>query len=313
GLSGWQEDRCAGPSQFQRGSAAAAQEGGRGRFRRLGVCQLPRADGSRPRARQPDPFRCARAPAQQAGHGRTQGRRRDGDCACRRACPRSGKRRIQEYPGEVEPQRRRHPARAITRKHMHEPQALISCEELAAALGNANLRIYDCTTYLEPTPAGSDDPYIAVPGRKTFEEAHIPGAGFLALQGEFSDATTRLRFMMPPMAQLEEAFARHGFSRGSRVVLYSIGTMMWATRFWWMLKSLGFDNAAVLNGGFDAWKAQARPTESGPARGYPPRDFQAAPRPRFFVDKSAVLAATQARDTPNVHPLRPQLHQRPEP
>jgi len=35
-------------------------------------------------------------------------------------------------------------------------------------------------------------------------------------------------------------------------VLYSIGTMMWATRFWWMLKSLGFDDAAVLNGGFDA-------------------------------------------------------------
>jgi len=196
---------------------------------------------------------------------------------------------------------------------MHEPQALISCEELAAALGNANLRIYDCTTYLEPTPPGSDDPYIAVPGRKTFEKAHIPGAGFLDLQGEFSDATTRLRFMMPPMAQLEEAFARHGFSRGSRVVLYSIGTMMWATRFWWMLKSLGFDNAAVLNGGFDAWKAQARPTESGPARGYPPGDFQAAPRPGFFVDKSTVLAATKERETAIVNALGPQFHKGLEP
>ena len=143
---------------------------------------------------------------------------------------------------------------------MHEPQALVSCEELAAALGEPNLRIYDCTTYLEPTPAGSDDPYIAVPGRKTFEEAHIPGADFLDLQGEFSDAITRLRFMMPPVAQLEAAFARHGVGRGSRVVLYSIGSMMWATRFWWILKSLGFDGAAVLNGGFDRWKAEGRPT-----------------------------------------------------
>ena len=196
---------------------------------------------------------------------------------------------------------------------MREPNALISCEELAAVLGETNLRIYDCTTYLEPTPPGSDDPYIAVPGRKTFEEAHIPGADFLDLQGEFSDNTTRLRFMMPATAQLEAAFARHGFSHGSRVVLYSIGTMMWATRFWWMLKSLGFDGAAVLNGGFDAWKAQDRPTESGPARGYPPGDFKAAPRPGFFVDKHATLAAAKERDTAIVNALGPQFHKGQEP
>src|SRR5215831_15901116 len=176
---------------------------------------------------------------------------------------------------------------------MRDPQALMSTAELSSLLGRPSLRIYDCTTYLEAPPPGSDEPCVAVPGRRTFEEAHIPGADFLDLQGEFSDATTRLRFMMPPVAQLEAGFARHGISRGSRVVLYSIGTMMWATRFWWMLKSLGFDNAAVLNGGFDAWKGQGRPTESGPARGYPPGDFKAAPRPGFFVDKSAVLAATK--------------------
>jgi thiosulfate/3-mercaptopyruvate sulfurtransferase len=196
---------------------------------------------------------------------------------------------------------------------MREPQALISAEQLAATLGQANLRIYDCTTYLEPTPPGSEDPYIAVPGRKTFEDAHIPGADFLDLQGEFSDQTTRLRFMMPPVAQLEAAFARHGLGRGTRVVLYSIGTMMWATRFWWMLKSLGFDDAAVLNGGFDAWKAQGRPTERGPARGYPPGDFRAAPRPGFFVDKGAVLAATKERGTAIVNALGPQFHQGLEP
>jgi thiosulfate/3-mercaptopyruvate sulfurtransferase len=196
---------------------------------------------------------------------------------------------------------------------MREPNVLISCEELAAVLGEANLRIYDCTTYLEPTPPGSDDPYIAVPGRKTFEEAHIPGADFLDLQGEFSDTTTRLRFMMPPVAQLEAAFARHGFARGSRVVLYSVGTMMWATRFWWMLKSLGFDGAAVLNGGFDAWKGQGRPTESGPARGYPPGDFKAVPRAGFFVDKHATLAAAKERDTAIVNALGPQFHKGLEP
>ena len=142
---------------------------------------------------------------------------------------------------------------------MREPKALIGTEQLAAALGQSDLRIYDCTTYLEPTPPGSDDPYIAVPGRKTFEEGHVPGADFLDLQGEFSDEATRLRFMMPATGQLEVAFGRHGLGEGARVVLYSIGSMMWATRFWWMLRSLGFDGAAVLDGGFDKWKAEGQP------------------------------------------------------
>ena len=60
-----------------------------------------------------------------------------------------------------------------------------------------DLRLFDCTTYLEYQPEGSGVPYIAVPGRHTFEAGHIPGADFLDLQGEFSDQNTELRFMMP--------------------------------------------------------------------------------------------------------------------
>ena len=196
---------------------------------------------------------------------------------------------------------------------MREPQALINTEQLATILGQPRLRIYDCTTYLEPPPPGSDDPYIAVPGRHTFEKAHIPGADFLDLQGEFSDATTRLRFMMPPTAQLETALGRHGLGPGLRVVLYSIGSVMWATRFWWMLKSLGFDAVAVLDGGLDAWQAEDRPIERGPAKGYPPTTFQARPRPGFFVDKHAVLAATTDPGTRVVNALGPQFHRGLEP
>ena len=196
---------------------------------------------------------------------------------------------------------------------MRDPQALMSTEQLSKILGQPSLRIYDCTTYLEPPPPGNDDPYVAVAGRLTFEEAHIPGADFLDLQGEFADTTTRLRFMMPATAQLEAAFGRHGLGGDNRVVLYSIGTMMWATRFWWMLRSLGFDHAAVLDGGFDKWKAEGRPTESGPARGYPPAAFKAAPRPGFFVDKRAVLAATRERSTVIVNALGPQFHKGLEP
>ena len=86
---------------------------------------------------------------------------------------------------------------------------------LAGILAAPNQRLFDCTTYLEPTPEGSDVPYIAVPGRASFEAGHIPGADFLDLQGEFSDETTPLRFMMPSVAQLEAAFGRHGVILGS--------------------------------------------------------------------------------------------------
>jgi thiosulfate/3-mercaptopyruvate sulfurtransferase len=196
---------------------------------------------------------------------------------------------------------------------MRDPQALITTEQLAAAIGQPNLRIFDCTTYLEPAPPGVNNPYIAVPGRKTFEAAHIPGADFLDLQGEFSDTNTTQRFMMPPADQLAKAFGRHGVGADSRVVLYSIGSMMWASRFWWMLRALGFDNAAILDGGFDAWQTEGRPTESGPPKGYPAATFIAAPRPGTFVDKSAVQAAIGKADSITVNALAPTFHKGLEP
>lgn len=195
---------------------------------------------------------------------------------------------------------------------MSAPRSLISTEQLAADMGQPNLRVYDCTTYLEPLPPGSEAPYAAVPGRHTFEAGHIPGADFLDLQGEFSDRSTRLRFMIPPVAQLEEAFGRHGVGRNSRVVLYSIGSSMWATRFWWMLRSLGFE-ALVLDGGFDKWAAERRAVERGPAAGYPPVSFQATPVAGLFVDKSAVLTAMGDAGTAVVNALGPQFHRGEEP
>jgi thiosulfate/3-mercaptopyruvate sulfurtransferase len=185
---------------------------------------------------------------------------------------------------------------------------LITTAELADILHQADLRLFDCTTYLEPAPEGSGVPYLVVPGKETFEAGHIAGADFLDLQGEFSDPNTELRFMMPDVAQLEAAFGRHGIDPDSRAVLYSIGTPMWATRFWWMLKSLGFDGAAVLDGGLDKWKAEGRPLETGPAKGYPSATFSAKPRTGFFVGKGDVLAARGNPRTVTVNALGPQFH-----
>ena len=119
--------------------------------------------------------------------------------------------------------------------------------------------------------------------------------------------------MMPAIAQLETAFGRHGIAANSRVVLYSIGTAMWATRFWWMLRSLGFENLSVLDGGLDKWKAEGRAVETGPAKGYPPATFTAKPQRGYFADKNDVLAAKADPDTVVVNALSPQFHKGLEP
>jgi thiosulfate/3-mercaptopyruvate sulfurtransferase len=196
---------------------------------------------------------------------------------------------------------------------MRDHDAVTTTRELAGILHQSDLRLYDCTSYLDPAPAGSAAPYVVVSGRRTFEEGHIPGADYLDLQGEFSDQTTEFHFMMPAVARLEAAFGRHGIGADRRVVLYSIGTAMWATRFWWMLKSLGFDHACVLDGGLDKWKAEGRAVQTGPTNGYSRATFKAKPRPSYFVDKNDVLAAKGDGHTVIVNALGPQYHKGLEP
>ncbi|MGX4806355.1 sulfurtransferase [Bradyrhizobium guangdongense] len=195
---------------------------------------------------------------------------------------------------------------------MAQPSSLVTTEQLAAVLSDPDLRLYDCTTYLEPAPSGSEVPYRAVPGDKTFAAGHIPGADFLDLQGEFSDTSAQQFFMMPDVAQLEAAFGRHGLDASKTIVLYSIGTMMWATRFWWMLRSLGVE-ARVLDGGFNKWKDEGRAVETGASQGYPAATFKAVPHPGFFVDKTIVKARIGDPSTIIVNALGPQYHRGLEP
>ena len=191
---------------------------------------------------------------------------------------------------------------------MRDPNALITTAQLEALLNTPNLRLYDCTTTTVPPPPGVDAPYVAVSGRPAFEQAHIPGADYLDIQAEFSDNTTPLRFMLADLATLEAAFARHGLgtNSGHKIVLYSANNMWMSTRFWWMLRALGVD-ATVLDGGFDKWRAENRPTESGPPKGYSPATFRATPRPSLFGNRHDVLAGMQAPNTVIVNALGDEL------
>lgn len=171
------------------------------------------------------------------------------------------------------------------------PQHLVETGWLAQHLDDPGVRVLECTVYLHPAdvPGG----FRVESGRAKWAEGHIPGAGFVDLQDELSEKSSSLRFMMPRAPEFAEAMGRAGVGEGVRVVLYDRAVNMWAARVWWMLRAFGFDDAAVLDGGFKKWTLEGRPvaTDDGarPARAFVPR-----PRPGLIADKAGVLAALGA-------------------
>lgn len=187
--------------------------------------------------------------------------------------------------------------------------ALVSSEWLSEHLNDPELRIFECTTYLDYQPPGGDAPYRVVGGRADYETGHIAGAGFLDIQNELSDPTSpsHLRFTMLPLNELAEALGRRGIGDETRVVLYSRGRNVWATRVWWMLRSIGFDAAAVLDGGWEKWVRQGRPVSTDETV-FPPSTLTSRPRPELFVAKEAVREAIDHPDTCLINALEVDLH-----
>ncbi len=196
----------------------------------------------------------------------------------------------------------------MSEKFLHD-DAIVSTEWLAEHLDDADLRVFECTTYLDYLPPGQEAPYRVVSGRVHYDQGHIKGAGFLDLQNELSDPSSppHLRFTMLPAERLAEILSGRGMGDGHRVVLYSRGRMVWATRVWWMLRAIGFDSAAVLDGGWEKWVQEKRPIAiDEPA--FPPARLTPRPRPGLFVSKKAVREAMEDANARIVNALEPDLH-----
>jgi thiosulfate/3-mercaptopyruvate sulfurtransferase len=185
------------------------------------------------------------------------------------------------------------------------PEFLITTEALERRLGDPRLRILDCTTHLVPDPRIT---YRVVPGRADFEKGHIPGAQFVDVQGDLSDSAHRLRFMLPSSEAFATAMSRFGVGEGTEVVLYSTANPWWATRVWWLLRVFGFDDAAVLNGGWQKWSREGRPVETGPAKPCPPGKFVVREQRSLMVDKAAVLRAIGDQEACTINALLPEQH-----
>ena len=136
---------------------------------------------------------------------------------------------------------------------------LISTEDLARQMGAPALRVFDCTIYQTPGPDGL---YVARSGRANYDKGHLPGAAYLDLIVDLSDKSSKLRFTLPSLEILTSVLAAKGIGHGTHVVLYSDSFPSWSTRVWWMLRAVGFDDVAILDGGLDKWVAEKRPLET---------------------------------------------------
>ena len=186
------------------------------------------------------------------------------------------------------------------------PEFLVSTDWLAAHLADPKLVVLDSTMHLIPDPRIT---YTVQSGRADFEKGHIPGAQFVDIQDDVSDAgALPLRFMAPKPEAMAAAMRRFGVHRDSRVVCYSTANLWWATRLWWLLRMIGFDNAAVLDGGFQAWTREGRPVETGPARPRPAGDVAVVRVRDLMVGKQAVQAAIGDAATCTINALLPAQH-----
>jgi len=147
----------------------------------------------------------------------------------------------------------------------------------------ANVAIVDCRHRLA-------DPAW---GAAAYAESHIPGAVFAHIDHDLSAPIVpgvTGRHPLPSPAAAAATLGGWGIDAATQVVAYDDVGGAFAARLWWLLKWLGHDAVAVLDGGWPAWLAAGRPMRGG-VEHRAERTFVARPRPGMVVDADVTAAA----------------------
>lgn len=144
---------------------------------------------------------------------------------------------------------------------------IVDTEWLAARLESPDLIVLDGSMHL-PTSGRN--------ARAEYAAEHIPEALFFDID-EIADKKNPLPHMLPSTAQFASQVKKMGIGDGSQIVVYDTEGLYSAARVWWMFRTMGHDDVAILNGGLKKWKAEGRPLTDEPPRLRQPRHFT----PRF--------------------------------
>ena len=156
------------------------------------------------------------------------------------------------------------------------PTTLVSTAELAA---HPDWRVFDCRHDLAKPALGEDQ----------YREAHIPGALFAHLDRDLSAPKTGRngRHPLPPPEVFVSWLSRCGVQPSDQVVCYDAGNGAMAARLWWLLRWIGHEAVAVLDGGLAKWLAEKRPVTAEMSR-FAPSQYSLNRRPRGDLSVSDV-------------------------
>ncbi|HEY9400766.1 MAG TPA: sulfurtransferase, partial [Luteimonas sp.] len=159
---------------------------------------------------------------------------------------------------------------------------LVQAETLAVALGRSDLAIVDCRFSLA-NPTG---------GESAYREGHVPGAVYAHLDRDLSDhgKQGQGRHPWPDAAAFTTKLGRWGISPRHQVVAYDDADGAIAARLWFLLRTLGHEKVAVLDGGWARWTALGLPVDSSV-----PAPIAASYAGRFAEDRLLDAVQVQSR------------------
>ena len=169
---------------------------------------------------------------------------------------------------------------------------LVSHDWLSAHLDDPDLVVIDCTNFADWS--NEMGLYRTTSGRDHWADEHIAGSRHADFTTPgFTGDASQFRNTLPDPQDFADAMARLGVHAGARVVLYDDAASLWACRVWWMLRWIGFDKAAVLDGGWQNWDANGgRVSEtSDPIN---PAQLTSSLCPDLFVTRDDVVAVVKA-------------------
>jgi len=158
-------------------------------------------------------------------------------------------------------------------------ESLVSTDWLESHLGEPDLVVVDSSWFMPAMGRSGRDEYLA---------SHIPGARFLDID-EVSDRSNPAPHMLPSAPEFAAAMERLGIGRGDRIVVYDNSPTRTAARGWFTFRHFGARDVAILDGGFQKWVAEGRPTESGEAETRQ-ATFEPAENRDEIVTKQQILA-----------------------
>jgi thiosulfate/3-mercaptopyruvate sulfurtransferase len=179
--------------------------------------------------------------------------------------------------------------RILTQMSGHE--FLIGVDDLNRQLGQFNWRVMDCRHDLMQPAKGYEE----------YGQAHIPGAHYANLDEDLAGPVTGStgRHPLPSPKKFAKTLGRWGIGNETQVVAYDHASGAVAARLWWMLKWLGHDQVAVLDGGYSAWQKAGLPV-SAEDEDVTPLQFYPSPNADLPISTDDVRALIESGAAPPI-------------